>query len=92
MFARNGTAEGVFDTIKAAITTYTVAGGLVADATTRLTEQMRLMSEKIVTEESRLELRRVSLQKEYAAADSAIASLNSQASSLTNLSGGYRLY
>jgi flagellar hook-associated protein 2 len=92
LFAGNDTVDGVFDTIKAAIASYTEAGGLVADARTRLDQQMRQMSDKLVTEESRLEFRRITLQKEYAAADSAIGTLNAQAGSLTNMSSAYRLY
>jgi flagellar hook-associated protein 2 len=85
LFAGTSTTDGVFDLVKSAISTYTIAGGLVSDARTRLTDQMAALNDRIASEQARLDMRKIMLQKEYAAADSAIATLNAQGTSLANL-------
>jgi flagellar hook-associated protein 2 len=92
LLAGGSDSTGTFDAIASAIGQYTSAGGLVPDARTRLDEQMSALSNQMLQVEERLAMRRLALQKEYAAADSAIAALNSQTGSLSNLSSGYRLY
>jgi flagellar hook-associated protein 2 len=77
--------SGAFDSIKAQITEYTRAGGLVPDAKTRLTDQVTALDARISAMQDRLAIRRQSLLQEYTAADQLISSLNSQKSSLSSL-------
>jgi flagellar hook-associated protein 2 len=90
LFAGGATTDGAFDAIKNAINTYTRAGGLLPDARTRLSDQLDSLDNRISSEEARLELRRQMLQREYADADSAIATLNSQGNSLSGLTTSYK--
>jgi flagellar hook-associated protein 2 len=92
LLAGDATAGGTFDAITAAVREYTKAGGLVPDAKDRLTAQMSQLDDRIADMQARLAVRQAALQKEYAAADEAISTLNSQASSLTNLDSAYRLF
>lgn len=92
LLAGDGTTAGVFNGILSAIQDYTKAGGLVPDATTRLGNQMASLDARISDMQDRLALRRLTLLKEYAAADQTISTLNSQTSSLSNLGSAYRLY
>jgi flagellar hook-associated protein 2 len=85
LFAGTGSTDGIFDQVSASIGNYTQAGGLVADAQTRLNDTMSALNDRMSAEQSRLDMRKLQLQQEYAAADSAIATLNSQASSLSSL-------
>jgi flagellar hook-associated protein 2 len=85
MLAGTSTTTGVFDTIKATISQYTNSSGLLLGAKTRLTEEVAKIDERIADMQERLALRRLTLLKEYAAADAAISTLNSQASSLSGL-------
>lgn len=79
------TVDGVFDGVKAAIKTYTQAGGLIPSAKDRLTERMTSLSTRIDDENGRLAIRKLSLQQEYSAADQLIASLNSQGKVLSSV-------
>lgn len=85
LLAGDGTSGGVFDAVQTTIKQYTSAGGLLSGTRTRLTEQISTLDDRIADMEERLALRKLALQKEYAAADSAIATLNSQANSLSGL-------
>lgn len=78
---------GVFGALASAVSKYTDAGGLVPNAQERLTSQSRKISDRIAAMEERLELRRQALQREYIAADQAIAQLNAQRDQLSNMSG-----
>lgn len=86
MFRGTDGQGGVFGALVSAVSRYTEADGLVPDAQERLTSQSRKISDRIVTMEERLELRRQSLQREFIAADQAIAQLNAQRSQLGGLS------
>jgi flagellar hook-associated protein 2 len=83
---------GAFGAVTDAIKSYTSAGGLLPDAQSRLNDQMTQLNDRMSSEQDRLAIRKLSLQQEYSAADSAIATLNSQANSLSGLSSGYKLY
>jgi flagellar capping protein FliD len=82
----------VFDTIKTAISQYTNSSGLLLSAKTRLSEEMAKLDDRISDMQNRLAVRRLTLVREYADADSAISALNAQSNSLSGLSSGYRLY
>lgn len=77
--------DGVFDAIKSAVKEYTQAGGMLPDAQTRLNDQLRAAGTRIGDLEARLALRRAALQKEFIAADMAIAQLNNSIGSLSSL-------
>jgi flagellar hook-associated protein 2 len=79
--------DGVFDHIKAAVGTYTSGGGLLPTAQTRLNDQLTKIGDRIAEMERRLAIRKQALQKEFTAADLAIAQLNSSKNQLGSLSG-----
>ena len=81
-----------FAAVDALVTDYTKAGGLVADVRKRLDTQVSSLGDRIDRMEAQLEIRRASLQQEFIAADRAMSQLNSQASSLSQLGGQYRLF
>ena len=81
-----------FDAIDTLVSEYTEAGGLVADVRKRLDSQVDRLSARVDTLEVQLALRRAALQREFIAADRAMAQLNSQGSSLSQLAGQYRLF
>jgi flagellar hook-associated protein 2 len=85
LLAGTDTTGGAFDAIKSTIGQYTNSSGLLLSAKTRLTEELAKLDDRIGDMQDRLALRRLALVKEYAAADSAIAALNSQAGSLSGL-------
>jgi flagellar hook-associated protein 2 len=85
-------AGGAFGAVKALIKGYTRSGGLVADVRERLSTQMQSLANRIDNFEEQLERRRLSLQKEFQAADEAMSQLNAQVSSLQSLGGQYRLF
>jgi flagellar hook-associated protein 2 len=85
LLAGSETNAGVFDAIKTTISQYTNSSGLLINAKTRLGEELAKLDDRIADMQERLALRRLTLLREYAAADSAISTLNSQASSLGSL-------
>jgi flagellar hook-associated protein 2 len=87
LLAGTDAAGGVFDTLASTIAQYTNTSGLLLGAKARMTDELAQLDDRIADMQDRLAMRRLALQKEYAAADSAIATLNSQASSLTALFG-----
>ena len=82
---------GVFVSIDNLIDEYTDSGGFVPDARTRLIDEISRVGRRMDDMQARLAIRRTALQKEFIAADLAMARLNSQKSSLSsfgaNLSG-----
>jgi flagellar hook-associated protein 2 len=88
LLSGSGTADGVFDTIKTAISQYTDSSGLLLSAKTRLTDELTKLDDRISDMQERLAIRRQTLVKEYAAADAAIAALNTQGNTLTSLAAG----
>jgi flagellar hook-associated protein 2 len=83
---------GRFGALEALVSNYTKSGGLVANVRDRIDDQVTRLSERIVTLESQLAVRRAALQQEFIAADRAMSQLNSAASSLGQLGGQYRLF
>ncbi|BCS33506.1 flagellar hook-associated protein 2 [Luteitalea sp. TBR-22] len=78
--------DGAFDKMKTAVSNYTSSGGLIPTARTRLDDQLTKLGERISEMERRLAIRKEALQKEYVAADLAIAQLNSSKSQLGSFS------
>jgi flagellar hook-associated protein 2 len=83
---------GAFSSIKAAISDYTSAGGLVPDAKSRMDEQVKALESRMSAMEDRLAIRQAALQAEYAAADEMISKLNSQGSSLASMISSYSAF
>jgi flagellar hook-associated protein 2 len=83
---------GAFGALTDMIEEYTEAGGLVASARTRITDQVRTMNRRLDNLEEKLLRRREALQKEYIAADMAMTRMKAQSSSLETLGGQYRLF
>jgi flagellar hook-associated protein 2 len=83
---------GAFQAISTLIDSYTVAGGLIADVRERITEQVKVMNNRLDQMEQRLSIRRATLQREFTAADRAMTQLNSQGNSLGSLANQYRLF
>jgi flagellar hook-associated protein 2 len=92
LFAGSSGDGGAFGAINDLIDSYTGSGGLIADARTRLTSSARTMSDRIDVMQARLDIRRATLQREYAAADAAMTQLNGQGSALSSLQNQYRLF
>lgn len=92
LFGGSDGKGGVFGAVKTLIADYTRAGGLVADARQRLDSQVSRIGDRLDTLESQLAIRRAALQQEFIAADRAMSQLNSQGSSLSQLSSQYRLF
>ena len=92
LFAGGAGADGAFTTIEALIETYTDVGGWLPNVQDRLDTQMQGLSDRIFDLEERLEVRRLSLQAEFIAADLAITRLNSQLDSLGALGNEFRLF
>ena len=92
LFSGDDGHGGAFGAIDKLITDYTKSGGLVADIRTRLTSQMSSLATRIDTLSDQLDRRKETLQKEYQAADEAMAQLNAQSQSLSSLGGQYRLF
>lgn len=86
LFQGAGALDGAFDRIKSAIGTYTTSGGLIPTAQTRLSDQLSKIGDRITEMERRLAIRREAMQKEFIAADLAIAQLNASKSQLGSLS------
>lgn len=83
--------DGVFDRIKGALSTYTASGGFIPTAQTRLDDQLSKISSRIEEMERRLAIRREALQKEFIAADLAIAQLNASQNQLSSFSSSLNL-
>ena len=94
LFRGDGTANntGIFGAFAQVVDSYTKADGLVPNAKERLGDLVNRNADRIAEMERRLEIRRQQLQKEFAAADLAISQLNQQASSLSSLNSGYKLF
>jgi flagellar hook-associated protein 2 len=92
LFSGDDGTGGAFGAVADLIKTYTRSGGLVADVRQRLTTQMRALADRIDNFEAQLERRRLTLQREFQAADEAMSQLNAQVASLSTLGGQYRLF
>ncbi len=89
-----GTSQGsgAFGALIGLLDGYTRTGGLLQGAQSRISEQLDALARRIESFERRLEVRRAALQREYAAADSIIAQLNTQGSALISLGSQYSLF
>jgi flagellar hook-associated protein 2 len=76
---------GAFGALEGLVDAYIEADGHVPDARARLTDELSRLGTRIASMEASLALRRQALQREYAAADAAMARLNAQAGTITNL-------
>jgi flagellar hook-associated protein 2 len=91
LFRGQDGSGGAFGSLHSAIQRYTAAGGLVLNATQRIDSQVQAVTTRISDLEARLAVRREALQREFIAADMAIAQLNQAQSQLGSLGGQYRL-
>ncbi len=87
LFGGASGSGGRFGALKTMIESYTEAGGLVSDVRERIDTQVSNLGRRIGTLEEQLAIRRAALQREFIAADRAMAQLNSQGSSLSQLGG-----
>jgi flagellar hook-associated protein 2 len=78
-------STGVFRNVDTLLTEYTRSGGLVPDARLRISNELSRLGQRIDDMQTRLALRRAALQQEYAAADAAMARLNSQSGALASI-------
>jgi flagellar hook-associated protein 2 len=92
LFRGSDGTGGAVGSLVAAINEYTKAGGLVPNAQNRVTNQLSQLSDRIGAMEERLATRRLVLQREFAAADAALAQLNAQRDSLSSLGQQFSLF
>ena len=92
LFRGSDGTGGAFGSLVSMIAQYTDAGGLVPSATSRLDAQVTSITKRIADMEERLAVRRAALQREFIAADQAIAQLNAQLGSLSQLTSQYKLF
>ena len=78
--------SGVFDTLKTKVDNLDGTTGLIRTTRNSLDTTIKSYRDRITTQELRLEMRRQSLQKMYAAADQAMSRLNSFSGQLQALS------
>jgi flagellar hook-associated protein 2 len=83
---------GVFQTVHDSISSFTASDGLVTSAQLTDTQEAQRLGDQISAFEARLRIQQLALQKEFSAADQAMATLNSQASSLNSLGRQYGLF
>ncbi len=75
--------DGAFAAVHSLVAQYTQAGGFVSSAEAQLNDQLTRLSSSISDLQNRLALKRAALQREFTAADTAMAQLNSQSSALS---------
>ena len=92
LFSGTDGTGGVFGALDGLVDDYTQAGGLVASAKDRITEQVSTISRRLDSLEAQLAVRRTTLQRQYIQADQAMTRLNAQSASLSALGGQYRLF
>lgn len=88
LFAGTG-AAGAFGAIHALMQDYTQAGGLVATTRDRMKERVSSLTRQIDAMSVRLEQQRLTLQREYSAADQAMTRLKNQQASLSTLTSAF---
>jgi flagellar hook-associated protein 2 len=79
-------STGAFSSVNTLIDDYTAAGGFLPDARTRLSDEIARVGRQMDDMSARLAIRRAALQQEFAAADEAMARMNSQKNSLSSIS------
>ena len=85
LFQGDGTVDGVFDDLDAALKNIDSTAGLIKTTRTSLDTSIKVLRDQIVAQQLRLELRRQELQKMFAAADQAMSRLTSQGSALGSI-------
>lgn len=88
LFAGTGDG-GAFGAFKTLMDEYTRSGGLVASARDRKTQRASDLSRQIDSLSTRLEQRRLSLQREYTEADLAMTRLKNQQAQLSSVASGF---
>ena len=83
---------GAFGDMAARVDEYTQTGGLISSTRERIDETIRGLNRRMDSMSAQLEIRRMSLQREYIAADLAMTRLKAQSSSLSSMGGQYRLF
>jgi flagellar hook-associated protein 2 len=83
LFAGTG-EEGAFGAFTTLIKDYTRSGGLVATTRTRMTDRVSELGRQIDSMTTRLEQQRLTLQREYSAADQAMSRLKNQQTQLAS--------
>ena len=92
LFAGDNGGSGAFGSLGSLIESYTRSGGLVSDVRERISTQVQSLTRRIDALEVQLEQRRLTLQREFQAADETMTQLNAQLSSLSSLGAEYRLF
>lgn len=75
-------AGGVLTAVDAQLMEYTRSSGLLNDARKQLTDRAMRLGDQIASMQDRLAIRRLSLQREFTAADEAMSQLRTQSGSL----------
>lgn len=92
LFRGHDGGVGLFSQLDHLIEQYTESGGLVAGAQRRLDVQVAGLGQRIADLESRLLDHREALQRQFAAADQAIAQINAAAGTLAALGSQFALF
>ncbi len=92
LFVSGAGRDGAFTALHDRLERYTQAGGLLPAAQRRHDAQVDRLSNRITTLEDRLAIRRTVLKREFIATDLATTALNQSATSLSALTGQFRLF
>ena len=87
LFRGDGTVDGVFDDMKAAMENLDGTAGLIKTTKDSITESLKGFRDRIAAQQLRLELRREELTKMFTAADLAMSRLTNSAGSLGSIAG-----
>ena len=87
LFRGDGTVDGVFDDMKAAMENLDGTAGLIKTTKDSITESLKGFRDRIAAQRLRLELRREELTKMFTAADLAMSRLTNSAGSLGSIAG-----
>ena len=89
LFQGDGTVDGVFDDLKAALASIDNTAGLIKTTRNALDTTMKSIRDQILGQHLRLELRRTELQKMYSAADLAMSRITSQQGALGSIGAAF---
>ena len=87
LFRGDGTVDGVFDDMKAAMANIDGTAGLIKTTKDSITESLKGFRDRIAAQQLRLDLRRAELNKMFTAADLAMSRLTNSAGSLGSIAG-----
>ena len=82
LFQGDGIVDGVFDDLKAALDNIDSTAGLIKTSRDNLDTSIKALRDRIVSQQVRLENRRLALQKMFGAADQAMSQLAAQSGAL----------